>query len=199
MHQPDERGRGGWTQDYEGHWYKNAQVTADSIYEIGGVGLPPFEMFAHCLPDGAAIRQDNEEESRNEGPAIDAHSAPAHYWARPERDIVDDEGAIEDDAWVRYGSRMRGRPNSTAVQTVNPNTTMPGAEYDVRNEYLVNEMAREVTALLLQFRTESTANIAARQGMPTWLYEGYESCYRVWIGDLPETSTLASFVRQWIS
>jgi hypothetical protein len=35
--------------------------------------------------------------------------------------------------------------------------------------------------------------------MPTWLFEGKKSGFRIWIGDLPRTITVAGFVDQWIS
>eukprot|EP00972_Heterocapsa_arctica_P036704 5404316-Heterocapsa_arctica.AAC.1 len=41
----------GWTMaGYR--WQPNRRLTEKSVYEIGGVGLPPFEMFVHCLPEG---------------------------------------------------------------------------------------------------------------------------------------------------
>eukprot|EP00972_Heterocapsa_arctica_P044080 6508218-Heterocapsa_arctica.AAC.1 len=60
----------GWSM--AGHlWQPNRRLTENQIYEIGGVGMPPFEMFVHCLPQGTVIPVDDADEEPNRPPATD--------------------------------------------------------------------------------------------------------------------------------
>jgi hypothetical protein len=154
-------------------------------------------MFAGFLPAGAVTRIPSEAEARGDQPASDVASAA--YWTRGDLDFRDDAGAIDDDPWQRYGSRMKGRPNATDVETLTLNPNSVGAEYELHSKYLVREMGAGVKALLQHFRRQATVDAAWRLGMPTWLNEGPNSSYRVFLGDLPMDSTLASFKRMWIT
>eukprot|EP00972_Heterocapsa_arctica_P050375 7405332-Heterocapsa_arctica.AAC.1 len=101
----------GWTRsNHDHHWHRNP-VTENSIYDIGGVGLPPFEMFEHCLPKGSVIRLDAEHETTiNLAPATDrplpSSSSHMEEPAHPATEYMS--------PWEKYGSLDKRHRTGTA-------------------------------------------------------------------------------------